>query len=167
MQDEGHGFRPEIHPCELLWWRTVTQGLATYHLMVIQDDSNRFDRRSDFSGNIVRPWSMYPRSAEFRIAVSVPNNQRRRLLVDQLFARNVRPSAPADAPRVVSRTVGVGGRVEVERGFANRRDVGVRFEPFQAAAGGQSSFGYVVLECEVGNSDRGREGYQVLRVTET
>jgi hypothetical protein len=167
VQDEGHGLRPEIHPSELLWWRAVNQGRATYHLMVIQDDSNRFDRRSNFTGRIVRPWSAYPRSAEFWIAVSVPDNQVQRLVVEQLFARNVRPSAPANAPQVVSRNVGTGSRVEVERQMANRRDVGVRVEPFLAAANGQSSFGYVVLECEVGNSDRGQEGYQVLRVTET
>ena len=95
VQDESHSFRPEIHPCELLWWRTVSaQGFSTWHLMVVQDDSNRFDRVGDFSGGrITRPWAAWPRRAEFRLAIRVPNNQRRRLVIEELYGRYVRQSA--------------------------------------------------------------------------
>jgi len=54
VQDKNHGLRPEIHPSEALWWRDVREeesvSLSTYHLLVVQDDSNRFDRPGDFSG---------------------------------------------------------------------------------------------------------------------
>jgi hypothetical protein len=163
VMDESHDFRPEIHPCELLWWREA----RTYHLLVIQDDSNRFDRRSDFNGQIARPWSMFPRHAEFWIAVRVPNNERRRLVIEELYGRHVRSSASQSSPRQSSRTFGTGSRVEVERQFADRSHVGVSFEQFEVASNKRSVFGFVVLKSSVGSGDRGTEGYQVLRVTET
>jgi hypothetical protein len=63
-------------------------------------------RPGDYSGRIRHPWSEAPRSAEFWIAVRVGNGQRRRLTVEELFARNIRESAADDSPCLVRRTLG-------------------------------------------------------------
>jgi hypothetical protein len=72
VSDSGHDMRPEIHPSELYWWRTESSA----RLLTLQDDSNRFDRRGDFdlpSFDVPgwRPWSKFPRTGEFSVAVSL------------------------------------------------------------------------------------------------
>ena len=99
--DGGHGGRPEIHPSEAIWWRdgenkqenvtllgggTVPQGDGAYHIMLLQDDSNRFYRIDCFiapgGGKKMsevdpedwedwQPWAQSPRSAVFRISFEV------------------------------------------------------------------------------------------------
>jgi hypothetical protein len=169
VQDEGHGWRPEIHPCEMLWWRETVLGWKTYHLLVIQDDSNRFDKRDNFSGQIEHPWSAFPRHAEFRICVRVPRNERRSLMVEELYSREVRPVAPRNTPRVSRFGVGsAGGQVEVIRAFEDRTHIKIEImEPFYTDPVTNESYGYVRLRCEVGNGNLGEEGYQILKITET
>ncbi len=75
--DQGHGGRPEIHPAELTWWLS---GNSKYLLMV-QDDSNRFDRPEHFKFFAPqgcpppppewRPWSAWPRTGKFKLAFSL------------------------------------------------------------------------------------------------
>lgn len=96
--DGGHDNRPEIHPSELIWWRstesltsvelrdegTVRGGEGSYYLMVVQDDSNRYDKEfRDHAGYTSgytcpsggecngRPWSATPRTAKFRVAFEI------------------------------------------------------------------------------------------------
>jgi hypothetical protein len=169
VQEEAHGFRPEIHPCELLWWRDVNGSGAnqvrTYHLLVVQDDSNRFDRSENFSGKIARPWSAFPRRADFWIAVRVPVGGRRQLVIEQLFVRNVQLATGEDAPVRLTHMVS-GASVEVERRQFPPRHVRVRFESFTATADGQEVLGFVRLTSVVGSGDRGQEGFLVLKVTD-
>lgn len=42
--DAGHGRRPEIHPAEIIWWREPVEGGSEYTVLLVHDDSNRFDR---------------------------------------------------------------------------------------------------------------------------
>jgi len=70
--DKGHDFKPEIHPSELLWWRSGTSA----YMLNMQDDSNRFDNRKDFDLDPTPPsswreWAQFPRVARFDIAVSL------------------------------------------------------------------------------------------------
>lgn len=44
VREEAHGNWPEIHPCEQLWWK---EGDNTYKVLLLNDDSNRFDDRAD------------------------------------------------------------------------------------------------------------------------
>ncbi len=44
VREEAHGNHPEIHPCEQLWWK---DGDNTYKVLLMNDDSNRFDDRAD------------------------------------------------------------------------------------------------------------------------
>jgi hypothetical protein len=73
VRDGGHSGRPEIHPCEIIWWRdtAATTQLLKWTFLVVQDDSNRFDRKSDFSGDIVYPWSAPPRRAAVAVALEL------------------------------------------------------------------------------------------------
>jgi hypothetical protein len=73
VRDGGHGGRPEIHPCELIWWRdTGADGLKKWTFLVVQDDSNRFDRKTDYDGGTVyRAWSAPPRRAAFAVALEL------------------------------------------------------------------------------------------------
>jgi hypothetical protein len=73
VRDYGHGGRPEIHPCELIWWqdRAANTNLKKWTFLVVQDDSNRFDRKSNFSGSIVAPWSAPPRRAAIAVALEL------------------------------------------------------------------------------------------------
>ena len=74
VMEEEHGWRPEIHPSEILWWRDVGAGSTartTWTIAVMQDDSNRFDLERNYRGRIDRPWSAVPRRAVIDIAVAI------------------------------------------------------------------------------------------------
>lgn len=166
VADEGHGFRPEIHPCEMLWWRDMNQGLSTHHLMIVQDDSNRFDRRDDYSGNIEHPWSESPRNGEFWITIDVAHNAWRQYRIEELYGRNVANLAPANTLSSTIFNPPGGGTIRVDNDIPDIRHLSVRFENFHRPDGSDQSFGYMVLKTRVGRNDRGREGYQVLKVTQ-
>jgi hypothetical protein len=76
VRDGGHGGRPEIHPCEIVWWHdpATARNLERWVMLVVQDDSNRFDRKSDFAGSIPRGWSQPPRMANFAMALQLHDN---------------------------------------------------------------------------------------------
>lgn len=178
VAEEAHGWRPEIHPAQALWWRdpapnsTATANLREYHLMVVQDDSNRFDRTDDYSGNIVRPWSKPPIDMEFRVAVHVPAGKALRLTITELFGRNVR--AVADSTRDASLDLNSHGnafgqtQLQVHKA-SDPRHVLTSFESFTEKLRlnrSQGFRGYVTVRCSVGEDDRGGEGYIALLVRE-
>lgn len=178
VAEEAHGWRPEIHPSQALWWRDPAPGssrqnvLNEYHLMVVQDDSNRFDRTDNFSGDIVRPWSKPPIDMLFRIAVRVPVGQIRRLTVTELFGRNVHSVADTTRETNLDLTPGrpTVGRTQLQVTKAlDPRHVDIRFESFTERSRltrSEGFRGYVSLNCRVGVGDRGGEGYIVLCVRE-
>lgn len=64
ITDEYHGFQPEIHPAQQIWYRNrlLTQnGINHYWLMFFQDASARFDN-----------WAASPLHGQFLIAFKVP-----------------------------------------------------------------------------------------------
>lgn len=184
VAEEAHGWRPEIHPSQALWWRDRVKGSSgdtarhDYHLMVVQDDSNRFDRQDDFSGNIVRPWSKPPIDMLFRIAVRVPAGQIRQLVVTEIFGRNVHPigSSVPDAILALTPTLShnqVFGDTQVRaKKASDATHTDIRFESFTERITGprfseKSEFrGYVSVRCKVGVDDRGGEGYIALVIHE-
>lgn len=44
VREEAHGNHPEIHPSEQIWWK---QSDNTHIVLLLNDDSNRFDDRAD------------------------------------------------------------------------------------------------------------------------
>lgn len=185
VAEEAHGWRPEIHPSQALWWRDPVPGTSgdeirhDYHLLVVQDDSNRFDRQEDFSGNIVRPWAKPPIEMLFRIAVRVPAGQIRRLVMTEIFGRNVHPIGSSTPDTTLELTPGPSsrrtlGRTQVRvRKASDPRHIDVRFESFTERTTGRPPLrmetdfrGYVSVRCKVGENDRGGEGYMALLIHE-
>lgn len=173
--EEAHGNRPEIHPSELYWWREqVDRG--PFFLMVVQDDSNRFDNRGHFDVSGVppgwwHPWAAFPRTAEFKIAFQA-NVQAPELFFDirTLASRNV---VTADDPLVAKddddgrqHAIEYDDRVvlTVTERQARDEDVGVRFVDVCRNAGNTHIQGYLTITTKVGKGADGGEGYEVLRV---
>lgn len=184
VAEEAHGWRPEIHPSQALWWRDRVPGTSgdttrqEYHLLVVQDDSNRFDRRDDFSGNIVRPWSKPPIDMLFRVAVRVPAGQIRRLVMTEVFGRHVHPIGSSAPDAILDLTPSAAhvavGRTQVRVHKApDPTHVDVRFESFTERTARRPPFsrdsefrGYVSVRVNVGENDRGGEGYVALVIRE-
>jgi len=75
VNDAAHGSRPEIHPTELVWWRSdETPGSSADHwyMIGITDDSDRFDKNKHFDlpspvPHSWLPWAYRPYDAVFRV----------------------------------------------------------------------------------------------------
>ena len=88
VYEKAHGNRPEIHPSELYWWREAASG--SLFLMLLQDDSDRFDRPNNYRPRSSKPWSGCPRSAKFRIAFDAdPADGPLVFELKELYAKNV------------------------------------------------------------------------------
>ncbi len=173
--DETHGNRPEIHPSELYWWKKSD---SNWMLMLLQDDSNRFDRSYDFSGSSPRPtwwhpWSENPRTGEFKIAFDLNLSPAERpyiFFVNEQTRRNVvtneDPIAGQDSDDGWEHALEYNGKVvlKVNERQSDDQDVGVRFGEVCRNAENNRLQGYLVLTSKVGKGDRGNEGYQVLNV---
>jgi hypothetical protein len=166
VTDRGHRLRPEIHPCELLGWQAVGSLSTVSYLMIVQDDSNRFDRRNQFLGAIARPWAGAPRAGQFDIVVSIPANATRKFEIEEVYNHQVQESAP-QGPRDLHHAVGASSHIIVERNISNPRHVEVAFVEFITTAPSQMARGFLRLTTKVGVDSRGKEGYHVIRVTET
>ena len=187
--DGGHYERPEIHPTEMVWWRVRAQGHEdAWHLMLLQDDSNRFDDQ----------WAAWPRVGEFLIPFEVYANGDTGHEYVVTYARGCpRPQHPQgqcvrnvnhsegrpyledhpDAHGDWEHVLAYQGRefVKVFEGFASEkprtkqsldRDVGVKFRGIcKMDREGSHILGYVAITSAVGHGSRGGEGYIALRVT--
>jgi hypothetical protein len=179
--DSGHGNRPEIHPSELIWWRDRYPQGDMYYLMLLQDDSNRFDRNSHFDLTVPgaeevpaswRPWSAPPRTGEFKIAFEInPANELLTFYIGEFdeWKRNVVTSeyseAFQDADDGKEHAIEYDGQVVLRaiETQENDDDIGVRFEVWRNLANTRLR-GYVKITSMVGVNDDGGEGYQVIWV---
>jgi hypothetical protein len=174
--EEAHGNRPEIHPSELYWWRArVDRG--PFFLMVLQDDSNRFDNKDHFAVSPDPPdwwraWAASPRTAEFKIAFEV------KLLSGVLYTYELRnlasrnvvtwndPVIAQDADDGKEHAIEYDGKVVLNANElqATDDDVGVQFVDLCRDAANTRLQGYLRVMTKVGKGSQGDEGYQVLRV---
>jgi hypothetical protein len=180
--EEAHGNRPEIHPSELYWWREPwPQSWGGGHvvwMMLLQDDSNRFDRADNYGGPSTmpswwRPWSKNPRTGKFKIAFDAPPRPSfllrgpLNITINEAFSRNVVTAEDEDARRDsddgTEHALEYNGNivVQVREMQAQNDDVGVQFVDVCRRSNG-SLQGYVALTSKVGRGDRGQEGYHVL-----
>lgn len=181
--DKKHGFRPEIHPSELLWWKDPARAecgepssaSAGTYLLLVQDDSNRYDRINDYDTMGTpdlcwRPWSAYPRTGKFKLAfrvntlVTTPQSLR----ISILEHRNVNANLD-DATDGSEHTLVYNGRpLLTVRELSGDSYVQVGFEGYfsRMEAEGEVLYGFVTLTGSVGKGDRGAEGYLLIRVTQ-
>jgi hypothetical protein len=188
--NEDHGNRPEIHPSELYWFQSPPdefgRGTVTT-LMLLQDDSERFDRPSDYDlpdtpPDGWRPWAAFPRTGEFSLAFEVtigpvdgsvqilnfdiseaPKPFGRKAVVTSAITRLDADNGTEHAITYNGQTV-----LQVRELQPNDDDIGVQFkdvcridDPIVAKTRLQ---GYVTLTSMVGENDKGGEGFLVLNV---
>lgn len=85
--DGGHGYRPEIHPAERIWWRDG----ARLKLLFVQDASQRFTDHRQFQWGVTsepgrwQPWARPGLQGEFRIAFDLAKGSKVEFRVDQLL----------------------------------------------------------------------------------
>lgn len=190
VADFTHGGRPEIHPSELYWKRSERDEFSsatTTTLMLLHDDSERFNRTDDFAlpdsvPDGWRPWAAAPRTGEFNLAfeatigplgnetlifditeASAPFG--RRAVITSKF---VNAHIDADDGREHALTYNGQVAVRVNELQSEDNDIGVKFtdvcridHPFIAQT---RLLGYVTLTSMVGENDSGGEGFHVLHV---
>jgi hypothetical protein len=171
VAEKVHSYKPEIHPSEQYWWRSEASG----YLLAVQDDSNRFDRRSnyDFDGDATpswwRAWSAVPRTATFDIAFSLSTllGAATITITEDAVRENVL-NDPVDADDGTIHAFEYNGRVllrVVEGGFSDSH-LKVEFVQYCRDSNDLEIRGYVRLTTKFGSDDRGGEGYHLLRFTE-
>ncbi len=181
--DKGHGARPEIHTSELLWWKDPAKfscGSPSFtmdgtFLLLMQDDSNRFDRVDNYATGAAsnfcwRPWSAYARTGKFKLAFRVntlaANPQNISLSIDK--NRNVNANYH-DATDGGEHTLVYNGRpLLTVRETGDDGHVQVGFEKFfrRTEDGSEVLYGFVTLTSSVGINDRGGEGYILLSLSQ-
>jgi len=96
--DGGHGYRPEIHPAERIWWRDGER----LKLIALQDASQRFRDHRQFQWADARepsrwhPWAAPSMQGEFRVAfeAAAGSADPALFLVEQMLDTNVRGVTP-------------------------------------------------------------------------
>jgi hypothetical protein len=171
VAEKLHDYRPEIHPAEQYWWRSGTSG----YLLLLQEDSNRFDRRDDydFDGDPTpswwRPWSRYPRTGTFSLAFRLsPTRGAASVTINEDAVRNSVLFDSSDVDDGASHALVYNGRTllrVVEQVTDNRVKVG--FTGLCRDAANTALYGYTTLTSKVGSGDRGDEGYHLLRFSES
>lgn len=177
--EEAHGNRPEIHPSELYWWKANPN--LTY-LLMLQEDSNRFDRQGDFAVSSPvpswwRPWSAYPRTGQFNVAFEITANGTpvtydiTDSTTQGVWKRHVvTPGDPRwhmDADDGKEHAIQYEGNtlLMVNELQQNDDELGVRFKEVCRDPQNASRIqGYISIQSKVGINDRGGEGYHFLQV---
>ncbi len=169
VRDFGHGGTPEIHPAEIIWWEGPTNrpGVRfTRHFLVLQDDSNRFDRESDFDGPIKHPWSKPPREANFAVALEPRRGVHNRYLLRILRNRqmlDMDTSASADVP--LTATVGPGTDITVIKVTSHPSRIGMTLSRVEPDPNDPNRLRCILrFDVSVGKGDRGDEGYALIRL---
>jgi len=96
--DGGHGYRPEIHPAERIWWRDGER----LKLLAVQDASQRFRDHRQFQWADTRepsrwhPWAAPSMQGEFRVAFEAAAGGAApvEFMVEQMLDANVRGVTP-------------------------------------------------------------------------
>jgi hypothetical protein len=185
--DIHHALHPEIHPSELIWWRDA----SNIWLLVLQDDSDRFDFDNELvtfatrpwqvqwmkedPANWTRPWAAWPRWAEFRVAFKADptGNSATRYRIEELEAQHVIThkidSAVFDTDNGNGHVLESGGKTLVEVIEAQPDNhVGVRFSEVCRTKTGQGQgralIGFVTLSTVVGDGGAELGGFQLLKV---
>ena len=181
--DCGHGIRPEIHPCEVIWWKNTSQAADTLMILGVQDDANRFDEPDDFSGVSIPTanlWAHPPIKSIYKIPFEFDGRYQDHLVVTikELESHNVvtrtipgfgdsdngsvhilkRKKSIADNSAITNNII-----AEVREDPAAPLNTGVSFVEICKRPNG-NIVGYIQIKTAYGKNN-GNEGYQLLRVT--
>lgn len=173
VQDMGpaHNGRPEIHPSECIWWRNRSVSAiarfdesAAFRCIVLQDDSNRFDRDSNYDGTPGRPWSMSPRRARLTFAILGIRGEEVVYDIAIVDGRRVF-SWPDEQARTITKTARENTILTVRKRMTDPSQIKARVvnlspDPEQPWI----YHSYPILEVRVGDGDRGEEGFVELTV---
>jgi hypothetical protein len=169
VREEAHGNHPEIHPAEQIWWREPND---QHIVLLVIDDSNRFDDFGDFNGDRVtltppNPWvaeqgqratlsyafEINPSSGGAYIAIQAIDDQD--FFTGEEFA---------DAGTGTKHTIRYKGNIVLTVQEAEETDkiIGVKFSNvcFNTAKG--TLQGFVDISTAIGNGS-GREGFVALQ----
>jgi hypothetical protein len=166
VRDKGHGRRPEIHPCEVIWWMAAANPLgvsASRLVLVVQDDSSRFDRPSDYDGPVPRPWSAFPRRASIAVTLRPRVEDHMHFNLRLLYAREMADMAD---PGAASVTREFGGRpvITVTKRIEQPAKIRMRLGPVAPDPDGVHLRCFLYLGVQVGSGDQGQEGYALLNL---
>ncbi|MFZ2898887.1 MAG: hypothetical protein WA004_09710 [Saprospiraceae bacterium] len=185
VMDANHDFKSEIHPVEMIWWKDHFEngfgGLDSkpfdvFWLMLLQDNTGRFDDRNNFDcdGDTPQgwePWANSPISGQFNIAFEVdPDGPPVHFEIVEIFNRFVVTSknyqAYRDADDGKEHALVYKGKelVKVKETQPNDNDLGVTFSGVCKRPDGKLQ-GFVSLRSQIGgNDDIDEEGFHILYV---
>jgi hypothetical protein len=165
VRDFGHGGRPEIHPCEALWWLgEPRQGVATSRLVaVVQDDSDRFDWPCDFDAPVTRPWSAFPRRASITFALRPARGQYTEYDLRILDSREMAGAGPHGTASVIGTFDGQPVLTVIQL-IEDPDRIGMSLSPVVADPDGVHLRCFLTLDVQVSDADRGRAGHALLNL---
>jgi hypothetical protein len=170
VRDWGHGGRPEIHPSEVIWWRTGSfdntgpHPFVRWTIIVLQDDSNRFDRDEDYDAPVTRPWSKWPRRAQITMSLQVPRFGHSDYVISIQDGQRIF-EFPGEDVRSVSRDFDGRQVLTVSKRMSRPRQVKVRLSELSADPTNRNKLRcFLWFEVQVGEGDRGQEGFAELNV---
>lgn len=185
VREEAHGNHPEIHPSEQIWWK---QADNTHIVLLLNDDSNRFDDRADSlvrngtTTTVVKgdytarrvttyayqPWSPNKKQeAELSVAFEVnPDLGGLKIDLQTLDTYNFyKDLVSADVAEGDRYSISYKGNtvltVQESAGLDPFTSVAFRNVCFNAATGKLQ--GYIVINTAVGNGN-GKEGFVALQI---
>lgn len=166
VRDLYHGGRPEIHPCEAIWWSSETnsQGISLSRFMlVVQDDSERFGRGSDFRGPVPRPWSTFPRRANIIAALRPRIGTHMHFDLHVLHSREMAGMTDSGA---VSVTQNFNGKpvITVTKRTSRPETIRMGISKVARDPDGIHLRCFLSLAISVGHDDDGREGHAFMRL---
>lgn len=169
VAEESHGMKPEIHPCEQIWWKETDKRTM---ILLVGDASNRFDEMSDFEKYSdveegYKPWAQ-DRGQESEMSIPFEIDPARGSLyysIQALVAHNFYSSANyEDATSGRKHTITYRGQsvLTIEESSEIDTYVGITFRNVCFSAG--KLRGYIVLRTAIGNGGGGREGFVALQI---
>jgi hypothetical protein len=167
VRDYAHGGRPEIHPCEVIWWRNGSlddpsrQPHVLWRIIVLQDDSNRFDSRSDYEGS-GRLWLAAPRRAHLTMSLQAPRGRRAEYVVSVADGLRIFEH-PGEQARSVSTSHESGAVLTVTKQMSKPAQLKTRLGPMRSDPARPDRLRcFLELDIQVGEGSRGTEGFAEL-----
>jgi hypothetical protein len=183
--DGGHGYRPEIHPAERVWWRAGDRLM----LVFAQDASQRFGNHRHFRWRGDKeegwqPWARHGLEGAFRVAVDLPASSAEpaAIRIEQLLegnTRSVKEAVPGDVREVSQHDlefdfqrdgtsvrklkVSLGVGPDSDRLALALDNLGVL--PVDLCQQGGSIRGFLQIRHRIGQRQEDGEGFDVLEVS--
>jgi hypothetical protein len=166
VRDHYHGGRPEIHPCEAIWWLSDDNppNVAMSRLiLVLQDDSERFARPEDYNGPIPRPWSAFPRRANITLALRLRTQDHMYFNLLLLHDREMANVADSEETTITGQ-FGGDSVVSITKQMEDPAKVRMRLGRIARDPDGTHLRCFLYVSIQVGRGDDGQEGHALLNL---